>query len=224
LDKDQGIATFSGIHPFLFSTSHLFPLIYPSFNPSKVDWGPTKMNDAQAKLPSSPHESENFSEKGNEVDTTAIEVQDGHFIVDEAMEKTLNWKCDFKLLPPLIFLFLITFIDRTNIANAKIEGMTTDLKMEGNDYNMSLWILNIPYICLAIPSNMLMKKGFVKPSVYLSGLMFCWCKTILSRCMTLLTNYVHSSMHGWAGLHKDIQRCSCMQVLDGGFRGWLCTW
>jgi hypothetical protein len=182
------------------------------------------MNDAQAKLPSSPHESENFSEKGNEADTAAIEVQDGHFIVDEAMEKTLNWNCDFKLLPPLIFLFLITFIDRTNIANAKIEGMTTDLKMKGNDYNMSLWILNIPYICLALPSNMLMKKGFIKPSVYLSGLMFCWCKTIPSRCMTLLTNCVHSSMHDWTGLHKDIQRRSCMQVFDGSFRGWLCPW
>ncbi|PMD42708.1 putative MFS transporter, partial [Hyaloscypha variabilis F] len=90
------------------------------------------------------------------------------------MEKTLNWKCDFKLLPPLICLFLITFIDRTNIANAKIEGMTTDLKMKGNDYNMSLWILNIPYICLAVPSNLLMKKGFVKPQMYLSGIMFCW--------------------------------------------------
>jgi MFS family permease len=94
--------------------------------------------------------------------------------VDEAMERRLNWKCDLKLLPPLIFLFMITFVDRTNIANAKIEGMTTDLKMKGNDYNMSLWILNIPYICLAVPSNMLMKKGFVKPSVYLSTIMFCW--------------------------------------------------
>ena len=145
------------------------------------------MNDGQAQAPNSPHESENFSEKGNQADTTAVEVQDERFIVDEAMEKTLNWKCDFKLLPPLIGLFLITFIDRTNIANAKIEGMTTDLKMKGNDYNMSLWILNIPYICLAVPSNILMKKGFVKPSVYLSGIMFCWGK--------IHHTYFHASFH-----------------------------
>jgi hypothetical protein len=133
------------------------------------------MSDLQTKVSSSPHESENFDGKGNQADITVFNDQDEPFFADDIMEKRLNWKCDLKLLPPLIFLFVITFIDRTNIANAKIEGMTTDLKMKGNDYNMSLWILNIPYICLAVPSNMLMKKGFVKPSVYLAGIMFCWC-------------------------------------------------
>jgi hypothetical protein len=129
------------------------------------------------KEPQSPHDSEHSTEKGlrsNEISVTRD--QDEAFIVDEAMEKRLSWKCDLKLLPPLVALFIVTFIDRTNIANAKIEGMTTDLKMKGNDYNMALWILNIPYICLALPSNMLMKANFVKPSVYLSTIMFCWCK------------------------------------------------
>jgi hypothetical protein len=134
------------------------------------------MSDSQNELPSSPHGSENFDEKANPAEISVVDDHDEPFIVDEAMERRLNWKCDLKLLPPLIFLFMITFVDRTNIANAKIEGMTTDLKMKGNDYNMSLWILNIPYICLAVPSNMLMKKGFVKPSVYLSTIMFCWCE------------------------------------------------
>lgn len=96
------------------------------------------------------------------------------FVVDKKIEKRIKWKCDLKLLPPLMFLFIITFMDRTNIANAKIEGMTTELKMKNTDYNKSLWILNIPYICLGLPSNMLMKSGFVKPYVYLSVQMFCW--------------------------------------------------
>lgn len=136
------------------------------------------MTDTQSKVPSSPHESEDFSAQKVEAEdfSAAVEGQDGDFVVDTAMERTLNWKCDFKLLPPLIVLFMITFLDRINIANAKIEGMTTSLKMTGNDYNTSLWILNIPYIVLAVPSNMLMKKGYVKPSVYLSGIMFCWGK------------------------------------------------
>ena len=96
------------------------------------------------------------------------------FVADRNFEKRIKWKCDLKLLPPLMLLFIITFMDRTNIANAKIEGMTTELKMKNTDYNMSLWILNIPYICLGLPSNMLMKSGFVKPYVYLSVQMFCW--------------------------------------------------
>jgi hypothetical protein len=96
------------------------------------------------------------------------------FTLDPPLERRIRWKCDLKLLPPLVGLFLITFIDRTNIANAKIQGMTTELHMVGNDYNKALWILNIPYIIFGLPSNMLMKKDFVKPSTYLSGLMFCW--------------------------------------------------
>lgn len=105
---------------------------------------------------------------------TAAVDSHGDFVFDSAMEKRIKWKCDLKLLPPLMVLFVVTFMDRTNIANAKIEGMTTALKMKNTDYNMSLWILNIPYICLGLPSNMLMKSGFVKPYVYLSVLMFCW--------------------------------------------------
>jgi hypothetical protein len=181
------------------------------------------MDDAHTKKPSSPPAHDDFSEKGNQANLSAVEDQDEHFIVDEAMEKTLNWKCDFKLLPPLICLFLITFIDRTNIANAKIEGMTTDLKMKGNDYNMSLWILNIPYICLAVPSNLLMKKGFVTPSVYLSCIMFCWGERNPTYFMVHDYN-VHSFMYNWTGLYKDFQRCSCMPILDGSLRVWLCSW
>lgn len=102
------------------------------------------------------------------------EVNPAGFTFDRALERRIRWKCDLKLLPPLAGLFLITFIDRTNIANAKIEGMTKELHMGPTGYNEALWILNIPYIVLGIPSNMLMKKNFVKPSTYLSGLMFCW--------------------------------------------------
>ncbi|KUJ19372.1 MFS transporter [Mollisia scopiformis] len=102
-----------------------------------------------------------------------IDIDRG-FIVNTDLERRILRKCDFKLLPPLMVLLIVTYIDRTNIANAKIEGMTTELNMKHNDYNISLWILNIPYICLALPSNMLMKTGFARPAIYLSGLMFCW--------------------------------------------------
>lgn len=120
--------------------------------------------------------SETATEKGHPHTQSANEVMTPDFTYDKALESRIRWKCDFKLLPPLIGLFLITFIDRTNIANAKIEGMTKELHMGLTGYNEALWILNIPYIVLGIPSNMLMKKNFVKPSTYLSGLMFCWGK------------------------------------------------
>lgn len=119
-------------------------------------------------------------EKGVEPPTiTQIQTsppEQPQFVDNAALTKQIIRKCDLRLIPPLMLLFLITFIDRTNIANAKIEGMTAELHMGPTDYNKALWILNIPYITLALPSNLLMKRGFVRPGTYLSGLMFCWCK------------------------------------------------
>lgn len=35
--------------------------------------------------------------------------------IDPVAEKKLLWKCDLRVLPPLFVLFLLAFLDRTNI-------------------------------------------------------------------------------------------------------------
>lgn len=66
------------------------------------------------------------------------------FTPDHSLSDHIRHKCDLHILPPLALLFIITFLDRTNIANAKIEGMTQELHMTGSDYNKTLWILISP--------------------------------------------------------------------------------
>lgn len=44
-------------------------------------------------------------------------------------EKKLLRKMDLRLLPMLTLLYLLSFIDRGNIGNAKIEGLAEDLKL-----------------------------------------------------------------------------------------------
>jgi hypothetical protein len=44
----------------------------------------------------------------------------------------------------LAILYLVTYIDKANIGNAKIEGMLPDLKMNGEQYNIALSIYFIP--------------------------------------------------------------------------------
>ncbi|KAK3670035.1 hypothetical protein LTR78_010066 [Recurvomyces mirabilis] len=53
----------------------------------------------------------------------------------------------------LLFLYLITYIDKVNIGNAKIEGLLPDLHMNGYQYNIALSIFSIPYILAEVPSN-----------------------------------------------------------------------
>lgn len=47
-------------------------------------------------------------------------------------------------MPMLAILYLITYIDKANIGNAKIEGMLPDLGMNGEQYNIALSIYFIP--------------------------------------------------------------------------------
>jgi hypothetical protein len=72
-----------------------------------------------------------------------------------------------------------------NIGNAKIQGLTKDLKMSGTDYNVASMILFVPYILLEVPSNIILKK--VRPSMWLSGLMFFWGVTTM--CQGFVSSY-----------------------------------
>jgi hypothetical protein len=53
-------------------------------------------------------------------------------------DRLLTTKIDFKAIPILGVLYLICFLDRTNIANANIAGLEKGLKMPLNGYNTAL--------------------------------------------------------------------------------------
>ena len=92
--------------------------------------------------------------------------------LDRSREKKLLWKLDIHVLPMISVLYMLAFIDRINIGNAKIQGLTTDLNMTGNDYNVALFVFFVPYILFEVPSNLLLKR--IKPSTWLSAIMFGW--------------------------------------------------
>ena len=92
--------------------------------------------------------------------------------IDKAAEKRLLRKLDLHVLPMISFLYMLAFVDRINIGNARIQGLEKDLHMSGHDYNIALFVFFIPYILLEVPSNIILKK--VAPSTWLSLLMFIW--------------------------------------------------
>lgn len=64
--------------------------------------------------------------------------EDGTARFDATQTKALLRKCDKVLLPFLALLYLLSFLDRTNIGNAKLAGLEEDLNMTGKwDYNVS---------------------------------------------------------------------------------------
>lgn len=58
-------------------------------------------------------------------------------LFDEKATARLVRKIDLRLLPFLALLYLLSFLDRTNIGNARLAGLEKSLKMEGLDYNVS---------------------------------------------------------------------------------------
>ena len=49
--------------------------------------------------------------------------------------KKVLMKMDLHLIPMLALLYLLSFLDRGNIGNARIEGLTETLHMTGPQYN-----------------------------------------------------------------------------------------
>ena len=92
--------------------------------------------------------------------------------IDLHGERRLLLKVDYHLIPILGFLFMLAFIDRINIGNARIQGLEKDLGMKGNDFNVALFGFFVPYILFEIPSNLILRK--VRPSLWISGTMFFW--------------------------------------------------
>ena len=91
---------------------------------------------------------------------------------NSSLERKLLWKLDFHILPLLFLAYIITFIDRANIGNVKIEGMLTDLEMVGNDYNMALNVYAVPFILLELPSSLALRR--YRPGNYIAFIMFGW--------------------------------------------------
>lgn len=55
---------------------------------------------------------------------------------------------DVRLIPLLTLLYLFSFIDRANIGNVNIEGLSETLGLSGTQYNIALSIFFIPYVLL----------------------------------------------------------------------------
>ncbi|PNS20845.1 hypothetical protein CAC42_2776 [Sphaceloma murrayae] len=100
------------------------------------------------------------------------------------LKKTLL-KIDLRLIPMLSLLYLLSFLDRGNIGNAKIEGLQEDLKLTNAQYNWCLTAFFFTYCAFEVPSNMLLKK--FRPSMYLASIMVAW--GVVMTLMGIVQNY-----------------------------------
>ncbi|KAI0356828.1 MFS general substrate transporter [Trametes cingulata] len=100
-------------------------------------------------------------------------------------EKRLWRKIDMRILPIFTVMYFVASLVRSNIGNAKLQGLSTQLELTGNKYNIALAMYFVSYTCLTVPSNLVIKK--LRPSRWLPGIALLW--GILATLMGLVKSY-----------------------------------
>lgn len=109
---------------------------------------------------------------------------DAHLSPEEraAIDRKLLWKLDLRLIPWLCLLYLISFLDRTNIGNAKLDGLEKSLHITGGQYNACLSIFFVSYALFEPLTNVLLKR--LRPSVFIPIIMTLWGITMVTMGLT----------------------------------------
>ncbi|KAG6355183.1 hypothetical protein INS49_004264 [Diaporthe citri] len=100
-------------------------------------------------------------------------------------ETILRHKMDWRTVPWVTVLYLLCFLDRINIGNARIQGMQQDLGLQGLRFNWALSIFYIVYLLVEVPSNIILKR--VGPRFYLPCLVVGF--GLVSLCSAFVTSY-----------------------------------
>ncbi|KAI7857590.1 major facilitator superfamily domain-containing protein, partial [Circinella umbellata] len=72
--------------------------------------------------------------------------------------RRLLYKLDFRIIPLILFCYMLSFMDRVNIGNAKVAGLTDMIDVTEDDYNTALSIFFLGYVLFDIPSNVVLNK------------------------------------------------------------------
>ncbi|KAJ7212094.1 major facilitator superfamily domain-containing protein [Mycena pura] len=121
-----------------------------------------------------------MSNSSNEKQQLASESQIALEPIDLPEDRALVRKVDLRLIPILTLLYLLSFLDRTNVGNAKILGLTTDLHVAAPQYNTALALYFVAYVLFEVPANRF------DPQFWLPTLTLVW--GVVSICQGLVKN------------------------------------
>ncbi|KAJ4244604.1 hypothetical protein NW762_014460 [Fusarium torreyae] len=104
----------------------------------------------------------------------------------QAEQRKIIHKVDRRLLVILGFMQAVSFLDRANMSNAAVAGMTQDLQLGVESrYSIVLLVFFAPYVALQLPASILVRK--IGPRLFLSSIVFCW--GIVMMCFGFVQNW-----------------------------------
>ncbi|KAG9705521.1 hypothetical protein KCU73_g17890, partial [Aureobasidium melanogenum] len=85
-----------------------------------------------------------------------------------------------------VLMYILNYLDRNNIASARLAGLETDLALTSSQYETSVSILFVGYLLMQIPSNLFLNK-IGKPALYLPAVMCVW--GVISTCTAAVQSF-----------------------------------
>jgi MFS family permease len=82
-------------------------------------------------------------------------------------------------MPLCAWIYLLNYLDRGNVGNAKVlnketgDDMLQQTHMTTTDYAVAISLFSVAYTLFEVPSNWIMKR-YVRPSLWLGTLLFGW--------------------------------------------------
>ncbi|KAL4804947.1 major facilitator superfamily domain-containing protein [Aspergillus unguis] len=90
-----------------------------------------------------------------------------------ALNRKIIRKVDLLVLPTIGILYILNYIDRQNLASAKLQGIMEDLSMTESQFATAISILFVGYLPFQIPSNLLITK-IARPGMYICCAVVIW--------------------------------------------------
>ncbi|KAH3669233.1 hypothetical protein OGAPHI_001354 [Ogataea philodendri] len=93
-----------------------------------------------------------------EENQSPLDHRDEVRVVNHQLERRICRKFDFTILPLAALMYLFNSLDKSNISNAKTDGIETDLGIHGSQWNNMLSIFVVPYVLFGPPVSYLIKR------------------------------------------------------------------
>lgn len=91
----------------------------------------------------------------------------------ETLDKKTTRKMDIRILIMVCWIYICNYLDRTNIASARLGGLEADLKLTSTQYQTAISVLFVGYITMQIPCNIILNR-LGRPSLFISVIMTVW--------------------------------------------------
>jgi len=104
----------------------------------------------------------------NPNEDVAAMTQEHRAKIERSLLKKLDARCSL-----FVLIYIMNYLDRNNLAAARLKGLQEDLRLDNTQYSTCLSILYLGYILMQVPSNMMVNR-ITRPSLYIAAVMLVW--------------------------------------------------